>query len=157
MVALVNNMSVHCLIKTEKYLIAKDIEEDLKDIIHRKFNDLLTLECHIADNEICDWELRYDLTHRFPVSLKDNKKLEFTHPYDAWSYWAQAVVEDELTIKYDGKMLDEEYPQKELKPAPECHETFQKYLEITTHHSQQWKQALIAIELSRLPADLKKL
>ena len=148
---------LHCYVKTEKYLVAKEVERDLKDIIHRKFNDLLKLECHITDNEICDWDLRYDRTHGFPVCLKSNGKLEFTHPCDAWSYWAQAVVEDELTIKYNGRMSDDEYPQQELKPAPECHETFKKYLETATHHSKQWKQAIIAIELSQLPADLKKL
>lgn len=148
---------LHCYVKTEKYLMAKEVEEDLLDIIHRKFHDLLKLECHIADNEICDWYIKYDSTHGFPVCLKNNKKLEFTHPIDAWSHWAQLVVEDELTIKYNGKISDEEYPQRELKPAPECHQTFRDYLEATTHHSRQWKQALIAIELSHLPAELKKL
>lgn len=150
-------MSAHCYMKIEKHLIAKEVERDLKDIIHRRFKDLLKLECHINEGEVCDWDVRFDPTHGFPVCLKNNDKLEFTHPDDAWSYWAQSVVEDELSLKYNGKMSDEEYPQQELKPAPECHETFQKYLETTMHHSKAWKQAIIAIELSHLPAELKKL
>lgn len=150
-------MSAHCYIKIEKCLIAQEIERDLKEIIHRRFKDLLRLECHINENEVCDWDVRYDDTHRFPVCLKTNGKLEFTHPDDAWSYWAQSVVEDELAIKYNGKMSDEEYPQQELRPAPEIHENFTRYLEAATHHSSQWKKAIIAIELSHLPAELKKL
>lgn len=150
-------MSAHCFMRTEKRLVAKEVEQDLKDIIHNKFKDLLKLECHITDNEICDWDVRFDETHGFPVCLKTNEKLEFTHPDDAWSYWAQSVVEDELTVKYNGKMLDEEYTG-EFKPAPECHATFRKYLETSSHHhSKEWKQAIIAIELSHLPAELKKL
>jgi len=150
-------MPTHCFIRTEKHLIAGEVEQDLKDIIHRKFKDLLRLECHISNNEICDWDIRFDQVHGFPVCLKTNEKLEFTHPNDAWSYWAQSVVEDELAIKYNGKMSDEEYPRQEIKPAPECHATFKKYLETTSHHSKEWKQAIIAIELSYLPAELKEL
>jgi len=150
-------MSTHCFMKTEKHLMIQEVEQDLKDIIHRKFNDLLKLECHIVDNEICDWDVRFDLTHGFPVCLKTNEKLEFTHPDDAWSIWAQNVVEDELAIKYNAKMLDEEYPKQELRPLPECHKTFEKYLETTMHHSRRWKQAIITIELSHLPLELKKL
>ena len=149
-------MSSHCYLKTNKHLVAQEVEQDLKEIIHRKFKDLLKLECHIVEGEICDWDVRFDDTHGFPVCLKTNDKLEFTHPDDAWSYWAQIVVEDELSVKYSGKMLDEEYPKQELHPTPD-HETFRKYLEATMHHSKAWKQAIIAIELSHLPDPLKKL
>lgn len=150
-------MSVHCYMKTEKHLIAQEVEQDIKDIIHRKFKDLLKLERRINDNEICNWDVRYDFTHGFPVCLKTTGKLEFTHPNDAWSYWAQSVFEDELAVKYNGKMEDEEYPQREFRPAPECRATFQKYLETNTQHSKQWKQAIIVIELYNLPEELKKL
>lgn len=148
-------MSIHCYMKTDKHLIAKEVENDLKDIIQRKFNNLLKLECRISENEICDWDVRFDDTHGFPVCLKTNGKLEFTHPIDAWSYWAQAIVEDELNSKYHGCMSDEEYPQQDFKPA--CRMSFEKYLEGATHHSTDWKKALIAIELARLPVELKKL
>lgn len=150
-------MSSHCYMKTDKHLVAQEVEQDLKDIIHRKFKDLLTLQSHVDENEICDWDVRFDDTHGFPVCLRTNGKLEFTHPDDAWSYWAQSVVEDELTIKYSGKMSDEEYPKQEIKPSPECHATFRKYLESSMRHSKEWKQAIIVIELSHLPAELKKL
>jgi len=150
-------MSSHCYIKFNRNLVANEVEQDLKEIIHRKFNDLLKLSSHITKDEIRDWDLRYDDTHGFPVCLKTENRLEFTHPDDAWSYWAQSVIEDELSIKYNGKITDEEYPQQELKPQPECHITFQKYLETMTHHSSEWKKAIIAIELSHLPAELKKL
>lgn len=149
-------MSIHCYMKTDKHLVAQEVEQDLKEIIHRKFNDLLKLECRVDENEICDWDLRYDDTHGFPVCLKTNGKLEFTHPDDAWSYWAQSVIEDELASKYNGKMKDEEYPQRDFKPT-ECRATFAKYLETTMRHSKEWKQAIIAIELSHLPTELKKL
>lgn len=150
-------MSLHCYMKTDKHLIAQEVERDIKEIICRKFKNLLTLKCYIADNEICDWDIRFDDTHGFPVCLKSNAGLEFTHPNDAWSYWAQSVVEDELTLKYSGRMSDEEYPQQEIKPISECHTTFEKYLETTMRHSKEWKKAIIGIELSRLPAELKKL
>lgn len=150
-------MSSHCYMKISKRLVAQEVEQDLKEIIHRKFNDLLTLSARINENEICDWDIKYDDTHRFPVCLRTNDRLEFAHPDDAWSYWAQAVVEDELAIRYNAHMSDEEYPQQELRPRPECHVTFQKYLETATQHSSAWKKAIITIELSHLPAELKKL
>lgn len=140
--------------KISKQLVAQQVEQDLQDIIHRKFKDLLKLSAHIAENEICDWDVRFDDTHGFAVCLKTGSRIEFTHPDDAWSYWAQAVVEDELNMKYNGIMSDEEYPQQDM---PQCHATFEKYLETTTHHSKEWKKAIIAIELSKLPAELKKL
>lgn len=149
-------MSIHCFMKMSKALNAEQLEQDLKDIIHRKFSDLLTIQSHTASNEICDWDIRFDDTHHFPVCLKTTEQIEFAHPNDFWSYWAQSVIEDELAIKYDAKMRDEDYPQEDFKPSPETHATFRKFLETAIHHSPDWKKAIIEIEIARLPVELKK-
>ncbi len=150
-------MSSHCFIKTSKCLEANEVEKDLRDIIRRKFADLLKVEAHTVAGEICDWNIVFDELHKFPICLKTQNKIVFMHPDDAWSYWAQLVIEDELAIIYNGEMTDEEYPQQEVKPLPEQHANFKTYLESTIHHSPEWKKALIQIEFSRLPEALKKL
>lgn len=150
-------MSIHCFMKTLKKLYAEEVEKDIKEIAHKKFNDLLKITTCIKDNEICGWDVRYDETHGFPISLKTHENIDFTHPLDNWSKWVQVVFEDELAIRYDARMLDEEYPKQELKPEPEIHITFRKYLESTIHHSSCWKKALIEIEIARLPEALKNL
>jgi hypothetical protein len=150
-------MSNHCFMKTKYTVSAQQKEQDLRDIVHNKFADLLEIRPHVCEGEICDWEVRFDDTHRFPVCLKTSEKIEFTHPHDFWSYWAQAVVEDELAIKYAAKMSDDEYPHQDIQPAPENHVTFRKFLETTIHHSPNWKKAIIEIEISHLPDELKNL
>lgn len=150
-------MSSHCFIKTSKYLEANEVEKDLKDIIHRKFSDLLKIETNVIDGEICDWNIIFDDVRRFPICLKNPNNLIFEHPDNSWAYWAQLVVENELAVKYNGRVTDEEYPQQEIKPLLKRHDSFRVFLEATIHHSPQWKKALIAIEISYLPEALKKL
>ena len=150
-------MATHCFMKTKYFVNAQQIERDIKDIVHNKFADLLKVKANKCDGEICDWDVRFDSTHGFHVCLKTEEKIEFEHPHDFWSYWAQAVVEDELAIKYSAKMSDEEYPQQEMLPSPETHTTFRKFLESTIHHSPNWKKAIIEIEISHLPNELKNL
>lgn len=147
---------MHCYIKTYRQLTSIDVEDTIRDIIHNKFNDLLKIECHLSNNEICDWNIKYNDIHGFNVVLKDSNQLIFGHPDNSWDYWAQLVIENELSIKYCGKILDEEYPKQELKPIFE-YPTFKTYLDTAMKHSKQWKQALIAIELSWLPEELKNL
>lgn len=147
-------MSSHCFMKTDKHLVAQEVEQDLKEVIHRKFKNLLTIECRIVEDEICDWDVRFDDTHGFPICLKTNGKLDFVYPDDAWSRWAQSIVEYELGRKYNCSIKDEEYPCRDFIPT--CH-SFENYLENSMHHSKEWKKAIIAIELSHLPPELKKL
>lgn len=149
-------MSLHCLLRTEKDLEEKQLEEDLKEIIHRRFEDVLNIIHCKKPNEICDWLIKYDDTHRFSLSLKEPHKIVFAHPDDFWSLWAQIVIEDELAAKYNCDMTDEGFPNQHLKPDFEHHKSFVRYLESTIKHSPLWKQAIIQLEVSRLPDDLKK-
>lgn len=151
-------MSIHCIMKTLKQLEAIDVEKDLKEIISNKFDDLLKISFGITDNEMGNWNIRYDDTHWFPVCLKTPEIIEFIHPNDAWSYWAQQVIETELAVKYDATMFDEEYPRQDFKPIPDSHSTFRKFLETQMpQHSASWKKAIIEIEIAHLPAALKNL
>jgi len=151
-------MPARCFMQTDALLTPEMIERDLMNIIHNRFNDLFRIEVHSTNGEICDWEIIFDSVYNFPICLRTEHKLEFMHPDNYFSLWIQLIFEDELAIKYNAKMTDEEYPRQEIKPDCEHHITFKKFLEtIMTNHSKQWKDAIIAIELSYLPDELKKL
>lgn len=151
-------MPARCFMQTDAMLSPEVIERDLKTIIYNRFNNLFKLEAHSKNGEICDWEIIFDNIYNFPICLKTQHNLEFTHPDNYFSLWAQLIFEDELAIKYNAKMFDEEYPKENIHPDCEHHATFKVFLEtIMANHSKQWKDAIIAIELSYLPEELKKL
>lgn len=151
-------MQSHCSIKFNRHLEPNNIEQDINEIIHNRFNDILIVEAHIAPNEICDWNIKYDNTHNFNLCLKTNEIIELIHPLDIWDKWAQLIFEDELVAKYKAIISDEEYPQQVFEPFVKDHTTFIKYLEnILSHHSLAWKQAIINIELANLPEALKNI
>lgn len=148
---------VHCFMKITRQLQPNEVEQDIKDIIHNKFNDMLSITQEPISNSICMWNIGFDNKYNFPVCLKTNNQLEFMHPDNAWARWAQLIVEQELATKYkDVKVFDEEYPKK--NPILVQYETFIAFLESTMmHHSSNWKKAIIEIEISKLPEKLKNL
>ncbi len=149
-------MPSHCFMNTAATINPAELEQDIKVIIHNKFNDVFRIEPRIIKNEICAWKLVFDNVYNFPICLRAQNKIEFEHPDNYFSLWAQLTCEDELATKYNANMFDEEYPKVILKPNFKHHETFITFLEtITLHHSPQWRKAVIAIELSYLPAELK--
>ena len=141
---------LHCFLKCEQVLCAEQIALDLAAIVRDRFNDVLAVR-YVAANE---WDIGFDSTHHFSVSLNNNK-LDFIHPIDKWSWWAQLLVEDDMAIKYSCSITDEEYPHTTLKPSPETHQTFRIFLDHTLQHSPIWKKAITEIEIARLPDELK--
>lgn len=151
-------MPSHCFMNTEAAINPIELERDIKDIIHKKFNDLFKIESHFVKDEICDWTIKFDSIYYFPICLRAQNKIEFEHPDNYFLLWAQLVFEDELAVKYKAKMFDDAYPKDDIKPDFEHHITFRTYLEtIMAYHSPQWRKAVIEIELSRLPDELKNL
>ena len=147
---------LHCFLKTLQHLEIIDVETTLKEIIHRRFNDVLTIKQYRHENELCDWIITFDALHNFPIMLKNHERLIFIHPDYNRAKWAQEIVENELALKYEADLTDEEYPQQDIKPALKTHDTFLHYLEdITSHHSKTWQKAIILTELSKLPEALK--
>ncbi len=151
-------MPNRCFIHTEAALSPAVVEQDIKDIVRNKFRNLFKVETHIVKNEICDWLIIFDEVYAFPICLRAQNKIEFEHPNNYFLLWMQLVVEDELAIKYKAKMTDEEFPQSNIQPDPEHHKTFKTFLEtIMAYHSPEWRKAIIGIELSFLPIELKTL
>jgi hypothetical protein len=150
-------MPLHCLMKASKQLQAKEIEQDLIDIVRRRFNGLLKITSNTLNNEVF-WNVGYDEVYNFPVCLlKTGQSIDFIHNDNSWSRYAQQVIEEELAQLYQCPLQDEEYPHNNL-PPPETHPTFRAYLETSLHHhSKNWRIAIIEIELSKLPLPLKKL
>jgi hypothetical protein len=149
-------MPTHCFLHTTKELDVVNVEKDIKNIIHKKFDDILAVEAHKEKDSIYGWEVRYDDVHVFPICLKTHKKLDFTHPSNLWACYAQFVFECEMMELYDGILFDEEYPQ-DLLYITRAHATYMKYLEdIMSKHSGMWKQAVMQIELEHLPEKLKR-
>lgn len=147
---------VHCVLETNNSLKAEEVEDDIRKFVKERFNGLLSVSTYQAPNEICDWFVKFDNAHNFGVALKTEHQLDFIHPDNAWSLFAQLTIEDALAIKYGCKIKDEETPNQELQPHPEQHLTFHQYLETTLRfHSPMWKKALIEIELSHLPKPLR--
>ncbi len=151
-------MPSHCFIKVRAALEPSTLEQDLVEIVARRFCGLLTIKRNSKPGEICDWTITFNEVYTFPICLKTADQIDLERPDNNWSRWAQLVIEDILAIKYDATITDQEYPKANIKPSPEIHSTFLTYLEATmTHHSPQWKEALINIEMSHLPYELRSL
>jgi len=142
--------------KTQKQLKAQEIEQNLIDIVKRRFDGLLKITSNTCNGEIANWNISFDEIFHFPVCLKTEQNVDFIHEDMAWNRWAQQIIEEELAHIYHAELQDEEYPKHDL-PPPEKHPTFRAYLETSMiHHSKCWKRALIEIECSKLPSALKK-
>jgi hypothetical protein len=151
-------MFAYCLLTTPNYLEAAQVEHDIKEVITRKFNNVLTIEKYINKDEICDWNIVFDSTHWFPICLETHNTIKFQHPDDAFSYYCQFILEGNLAKKYNACFFDEEFPRKDLKLDTEYNCSFRNFLQNTLkYHSVAWKKAIIETEISRLPEELRKL
>jgi len=153
-------MAICSFIKVNKELSIQGVEQDIKNIIHQKFLDLLDIEPHLLNNKMsCDWIIKYDNIYEFSICLKTSRELEFPHSDNIWAAWAQFFIENRLASEYDAKILDEEYPHCSYEPFSKKVLTFEDYLkfDIFPNHSPEWKQILTDIEISSLPDALKRL
>lgn len=148
-------MPTHSLLKTKQNLDPIDVETSIKEIIHNKFDNVLKIIPYLNNNEY-RWDIRYDDTHRFLITIELPDKIDFEHPDDFFSLWSQIIFEECLVTKYNGQLFDEEYPNQKMSILYRKHNTFKQFLETMLQHSACWKQALILIELSHLPEPLKK-
>jgi len=111
-------MSNHSYIITRKNLSPTAIDENLNDILNRRFQGIFYSTMRGENWQIgCD-----ELPDTNQFWLKTRRTLEFRHAMPDWANWLEAVIQNELASKYDGYIKFEgvsgkEEPQKDKFPT----------------------------------------
>lgn len=100
-------MANHAFVTTKKWLKADRVEEDLKEILARRFNNKIPYK---RDGDTFEIGFRYPWN--FPMWVENVHKLEFRHQPPDWCWWVEIVIANELALKYNGIISDEGVDEK---------------------------------------------
>lgn len=177
-------MANHGYVTTRRHLTPEEVDQDIREIVKRRFNDIIDVRfeknapepgkhefrgtlfwniwgCWVFEPK--DEKLKKTSNYIFGAWLMSHRKLEFRHPHGDWSWWGQMIVQDELAFKYDGIISDEGVEER-WKVTQEKLDKYRHYKDWVTHRwswnpkrSKIGAKAMIKLELLQTPPLLRSL
>jgi hypothetical protein len=118
-------------ISSKSNLTIEQIYADIQDIINRRFDNKIEVELSQ------DYEDKSFITVSDPHSklffnmwLQTNRKIEHSHG-QGFMWWIELIIDNELAVKYKGKLSDEGTGFKTWQPDIHKYPTYQDYFDTT--------------------------
>ena len=116
-------MSNHGYVTSKRWFKADQIEEDLKEIVSRRFG---FIPIKRDDN---GFAIGFGYPYEVEMWVENVHKLEFRNPMPQWCWWIQTVIQNELAIKYNGIISDEGVSEK-WKGKANKYPTYDDWLDV---------------------------
>lgn len=150
-------------ISFKKNLTSKQIDNDLRAIITKRFGSDLVVESNCDDSdEFWYWTVKPFNNNEnplleFSVEQISKRKFSFHHPKNKFAFWVQTLIQDELALLYNGTISDEGVSEK-WKVIKVEHESFVSFLkeEALFCSDPVFFEKIYKMELKMIPEFLKK-
>jgi hypothetical protein len=150
-------MGNHGFVTTKKWLTGDRLEKDLKEIIEERFQNKVP---YTREDDY--FEIGFNYPWKFGCWIENCHKVEFRNPNADWCWWAMAVIQNELALRYNGLISDEGVGEK-WKGVANKYPTFRNYIEARLAHMKnptKWilKHLFLFCEVhSNAPKEVKEM
>ena len=137
-------MANHSYVTTKKWMSVERVNDDLVDIMERRFKNIMKVDGpQDYEGILGSWLMKPDIESEihhligeaaslhwaFSVWLVTRRQLEFRHPHNELSWWAQNEIKIEFCHKYDGKIYDTGIDKKWKPDPPPLHASYRSWIE----------------------------
>lgn len=116
-------MANHSFVTTRKWLKADRVEEDLKEILLKRFGNKMS---YTREGDY--FVVGFDWPYEVPFWVENVHKLEFRNQMPNWCWWVQNILHNEFALLYNGWVSDEAVLPERWRGTPNKYPTFYSYL-----------------------------